>query len=196
VSRASRLGDGLADRANSVVQVVGRATPVPLGVRCGVFLAGLLAITVAYPGWVLFNRPGVLLLLLPVLPAVRPRGRFPTLVALVAVVGWLVATTAGAERVDLLGLLVLAAALYLLHSLAALAAVLPYDALVQPQVVARWVGRALAVVLGSAVLAIIVLAAAGRTGQGAGLAAALLGLGVAAALPGLLAWLWRRRPSR
>jgi hypothetical protein len=181
---------------DAVVRVAMRATPVPLGVRCGVFLAGLLAIAVAYPGWVMFSRPGFLLLLLPALPAVRPRGRFPTVVALAAVVGWLVATTAGAERVDLLSLLVLAGALYLLHSLAALAAVLPYDALVGPEVVARWVGRALAVVLGSAVLAILALAAAGRTGQGADLAAALFGLGVAAALPGLLAWLWRRRPSR
>jgi hypothetical protein len=178
-----------------VITVVTRATPVPLGVRCGVFMAGLVAIVVAYPGWVLFARPGVLLLLLPLLPAVRPRGPLPTLVALAAVVGWLVSTTVGDERVALSSLLVLTAALYLLHSLAALAAALPYDAVVAPEVVAGWLLRALAVLLASAVLAVLALAAAGRTGDRKALVAALLGLGVAAALPGLLAWLLRRRPS-
>jgi hypothetical protein len=173
--------------------MVRRATPVPLGVRCGVFLAGLVAVVLAYPVWVLLARPGFLLLFLPVLPAVRPRGRLPTVVVLVAVVGWLVATTVGGEAPALWRLLALSAALYLVHSLSALAAVLPYDAVVAPDVVARWVGRALAVLLGSAVLTILALSAAGRTGDRTALAAALVGLAVAAGLPGLLAWLWRRR---
>jgi hypothetical protein len=184
---------GLSDRAASTLQLVRRATPVPLGVRCGVFLAGLVAVVLAYPVWLLLARPGFLLLLLPVLPAVRPRGRLPTVVVLAAVVGWLVATTVGGEAPALWRLLALSAALYLVHSLSALAAVLPYDAAVAPDVVARWVGRALAVLLGSAVLTILALSAAGRTGDRTALAAALVGLAVAAGLPGLLAWLWRRR---
>jgi hypothetical protein len=184
---------GLSDRAASTLQLVRRATPVPLGVRCGVFLAGLVAVVLAYPVWLLLARPGFLLLLLPVLPAVRPRGRLPTVVVLAAVVGWLVATTVGGEAPALWRLLALSAALYLVHSLSALAAALPYDAAVAPDVVARWVGRALAVLLGSAVLTILALSAAGRTGDRTALAAALVGLAVAAGLPGLLAWLWRRR---
>ena len=43
------------------------------------------------------------------------------------------------ERIELWRLLGLAAPLYLAHSLAALAAVLPYDAVVAPEVLARWV---------------------------------------------------------
>jgi hypothetical protein len=192
VSRRSRWGTGIVDRTRDVATVVTRATPVPLGVRCGVFLAGLVAIVVAYPGWVLFARPGLLLLALPLLPALRPRGRLPTLLALAAVIGWLVSTTVGDGRVELWSLLVLTAALYLLHSLAALAAVLPYDAVVPPDVVGGWLLRALAVLLASAVLAVLALAAAGATGDRKALVAALLGLAVAAALPGLLAWLLRR----
>ena len=186
---------GLTDRASSTLQVVRRATPVPLGVRCGLFLAGLVAVVLAYPVWVLIARPGFLLLILPVLAALRPRGRLPSAVVLAAVVGWLVATTVGGEPPALWRLLALSAALYLVHSLAALAAVLPYDAVVARDVVARWVGRALAVLLGSAVLTIVALSAAGRTGDRTALAAALVGLAVAAGLPGLLAWLWRRRTA-
>jgi hypothetical protein len=186
---------GLSDRASSTIKVMRRATPVPLGVRCGVFLAGLVAVVLAYPVWVLLARPGFLLLVLPVLPALRPRGRLPSVVVLAAVVGWLVTTTVGGEAPALWRLLVLSAALYLVHTLSALAAVLPYDAVVAPDVVARWVGRALAVLLGSAVLTVIALSAAGRTGDRTALAAALVGLAVAAGLPGLLAWLWRRRTA-
>ena len=184
---------GLTDRASAVLLFLRRATPVPLGVRCGVLLAGLVAIVLAYPAWVLFARPGALLLLAPLLPALRPRGRLPTLVVLVAVVGWLVDTTVGGEAPALWRLLALGAALYLLHSLSALAAVLPYDAVVAPEVAALWLARALAVLLGSAVLSIVALYAAGRAGDGPALAAALVGLAVAAVVPGLLAWLWRRR---
>jgi len=187
-----RWSADVADRAGEIGRAVRRATPVPFGVRLGVFLAGLVAIVVAYPDWVLFHRTGSLVLLLPVLPALRPRGPLPTLVALAAVFGWLLATTAGARPVRLAPLLLFGAALYLLHSLAALAAVLPYDAVVPLEVVGRWVVRALAVLLGSAVLAILALGATARTGDRAVLVAALVGLAVAAALPTLLAWLWRR----
>jgi hypothetical protein len=110
-----------------------------------------------------------------------------------AIIGWLYATTVGEARIELWRLLALAGSLYLMHNLTALAAVLPYDAVVPLEVVARWVGRALGVVLGSAVLGILALMAAGGSGDGVALAASLLGLAVAMAVAGLLAWLWRRR---
>jgi hypothetical protein len=185
----------LTERARGVGRSALRATPVPLGVRCGVFLAGLVAVVLAYPAIVLFSRWGMLLLLVPLLPAAMPRGRAPTLLALLAVAGWLAATSAGAAPVALWRLLALAGSLYLLHSLAALAAVLPYDAVVPLEVAARWLGRALGVVLAAAVLAVAALGAVSRTGDRAVLAASLLGLGLAVAVAVLPVWLWRRAGS-
>ncbi|HYN96490.1 MAG TPA: hypothetical protein VES42_21830 [Pilimelia sp.] len=182
----------LAERARDVLTVVTRATPVPLAVRCAVFLAGLVAMVLAYPPVILFTRSGVLLLLAPVVPAVAPRGRATTGVALLVVSGWVVATTAYGEPIALWRLLALAAALYLLHSLAALAAVLPYDAFVAPAAVARWVLRAAGVVLAASVLAITALAAAGRAPAVAALAATVVGLAFAVGVAALLAWLARR----
>ena len=60
------------------------------------------------------------------------------------------------------------------------------------QVVVRWVGRALGVLLGSAVLAVAVLTVVGGTGDRAILLAALLGLAVAVLVAVLLVHLWRR----
>jgi hypothetical protein len=180
------------ERLRAVAVAAGRATPIPLGVRCAVFLAGLVGIVLAYPDWLLFSRIGALLLLAPLLPALLPRGRFPAVVALLVVAGWLVATAGGGAPVRLSRLLALAGALYALHSLAALAAVLPYDAVVPIEVISRWLGRSMAVVLASAVLAVAALLAAGGTGDRAVLAASLFGLALAVAVAALLAWLWRR----
>jgi hypothetical protein len=183
----------LTERARSAADAAQRATPVPLGVRCGVFLAGLVAIVLAYPPEILFSRFGSLLLVVPLLPAAFPRGRTPTLVVVLAILGWLYATTVADTSIALWRLLTLAWAMYLLHNLAALAAALPYDAVVPLEVVARWVGRTLGVLLGAAVLGILALSAAGSTGDQPVLAASLLGFAVAVAVAALLAWLWRRR---
>lgn len=181
------------ERLRAIVSDATRMTAVPFGTRCAVLVAGIVSLVIAYPGWLLLSRPGMLLLFAPVLPALLPKGRSTTAVALLALAGWLVSTTVDETPVRLWRVLALAASLYLLHSLAALAAVLPYDALVPAELVTGWLGRAFAVILASAVLAVSVLAAAARTGDRAVLAAALVGLAVAVALTALLATLWRRR---
>jgi len=102
-------------------------------------------------------------------------------------------TAESGERIELWRLLGLAAFLYLAHSLAALAAALPYDAVVAPEVLFRWIARALAVVLAAAALGVVLVAVAGLGGGRTLLAAALGGLVVAVGLAGLLGWLARRR---
>jgi hypothetical protein len=183
----------MIDRVHAIRTVAARATVAPLLVRVGVFLSALLAFTFAYPAEILAGRPLLLLLLAAALPALAPRGAAPTLVVLAAVGGWLLSTTGYGEPIVLWRLVGLAALLYLTHTLAALAAALPYDAVVAPEMVARWVSRALAVVLGSAVLSVLLLFAAGRGGDDPFLVAALAGLAVAVAVAALLAWLLRRR---
>lgn len=184
---------GLLDRVRSVQTMANRAAATPLLVRCAVFLSTLVALVVAYPATVVASRALLALLLVALLPAVAPRRVGATVAVLVAVAGWLLSTSWYDEPIALWRLLALAGTLYLTHSLAALAALLPYDAQVAPDVVARWALRALVVVLASAVLAVLLLAVAGRSGDRTLLLAALGGLATAVTAAALLNWLLRRR---
>ena len=80
-----------------------------------------------------------------------------------------------------------------MHTLAALAAVLPYDSVVSPDVLLRWVGRAGWVLLGTGVLAAFVVVVPTYLGGRTYLVASLLGLAVMAATVAYLARLVRRR---
>ncbi|SDY73489.1 hypothetical protein SAMN05444365_103293 [Micromonospora pattaloongensis] len=182
----------MIDRVRLLRTAANRATLAPVLVRVAVFLSALLSFAFAYPVPLLTGRSLLLLLAVAALPALAPRRAAPTVVVLVAVGGWLLATTGYGEPVVLWRLLGLAGFLYLTHTLAALAAALPYDAVVAPEMVGRWVARALGVLLGSAVLAVLLLFVAGRGGDRPFLAAALAGLAVAVAVAALLARLLRR----
>jgi hypothetical protein len=96
------------------------------------------------------------------------------------------------EPVQFWRLVTVAGLLYLAHSLAALAAGLPYDAVVAPEVLAGWLVRALLVVAASAMLALVVLVFGEVVRGGGYLAASLVGLVAATALAAVLAWLLRR----
>jgi len=174
--------------------VLRRLTPEPVLVRAALYLAGVTGLLVAAPAALLSGRGALVLVgLLAAIPVLAPGGRWVTVVALVAVAGWLVATSRYGEPVTAGRVLALGAALYLLHSLAALAAALPHDAVVAPGAVVRWLARVLAVVLGSALLSAAVLTAlAGVGGRGGYLAATVAGLAVATGLAALLSWTARR----
>lgn len=185
--------DILTDRLQRVQTVVTRATLEPLLVRIGVFGALVLAMSVAVPFELLVTRYGVPLLLVAVIPAFAPRGAAPSLAMIGIVAAWVLSTAESGQRIELWRLLGLTAFLYLAHSLAALAASLPYDAVVAPEVVVRWIARALAVVLAAAALGVVLVSVAGIGGGDTLLAAAFGGLVVAVGLAGLLGWLARRR---
>jgi hypothetical protein len=182
----------MLDSVQRIRDAVGRVTPGPLLVRAGIFLTALGALLTASPAAVVGSRYLVGLVLLAALPMISPRGRAATYVALITVAGWLLATMGFEEPVTLLRLFGITAMLYLMHSLTALAAVLPHDAVTAPDVLSRWVGRALLVLAASAVpaLAVVVIADAAR---GAYLLASVLGLVAAVTIAGLLAHLQRRR---
>jgi len=88
--------------------------------------------------------------------------------------------------------LALATCLYLGHTLTALAAVLPYDALVNLDVLTGWLTRAVAVILISAVLTVIALGLSSDLAGGAFLIATLVGLAGAVSATLLLTRLLRR----
>jgi hypothetical protein len=183
---------GIGARMVRARTVVGRASQLPLLVRGGVFVATLAAFVVGYPMEVVAGRGVALLVLAAAWPAVAPRGHGATATAVLAVGGWVLNTTFFGTPVTLLPVLSLATLLYLAHTLAALAAALPYDGVVDVSVVTRWLLRAAGVVLAAAVLTVAVLAAVGRTGGELYLAATIAGLGLAVTVAGLLSWLLRR----
>jgi hypothetical protein len=183
----------LVDRLRAMTALAARATAVPLLVRCGIVLVALTALAVAFPPAVFFGPTLGLLVIVALAPAVAPDRAAPTAAVLLVAGGWLLSTTGYGEPAALWRLLALATALYLLHSLCALACHLPYDAVVDVEAVAAWLLRALGVVLGSAVLSVLLLGLAGRTVPLPADMALFAGLAVAVAAAALLGWLRRRR---
>ncbi|WP_229399731.1 hypothetical protein [Micromonospora okii] len=185
--------EAVTERARAARSAVHRVSAVPLLVRGGVFVTVLAGLLLAYPAQVLTGRPLAALAVVALLPSLGPGRVWSTFAALVTVGGWLLATEGYDRPIALWRLLAVAAALYLAHSLAALAALLPYDAVVDPELVVRWLTRAGAVLLASAVLGVLLMLVATVGGDRGFLAATIAGLLVAVALSALLGWLFRRR---
>jgi hypothetical protein len=183
---------GLLRRLSRIPAVVRRATVLPVLVRCGIALAGLLALVVAWPTGLLASQFVVPLLVIVVWPAFAPRGRGATFAALVVVAGWLLDTAGYDSRVALWRVVSIATLLYLGHTLTALAAVLPYDAVVNLDVPGLWLGRALIVVLISAVLTVLALGLTADLDGDAFQLATVVGLAAATGVTVLLVRLTRR----
>ncbi|MFC8615155.1 hypothetical protein ACFT9M_01875 [Micromonospora purpureochromogenes] len=184
--------NAVTERVRALRAAVNRVSLAPLLVRAGIFLTVLVGLLLAYPVEIFSARALLALTVVAVLPGVAPRRGWPTFAALVTVGGWVIASAGFDRPIALWRLLAVAAALYLAHTLCALAAVLPYDAVVDPDLVLRWLSRAGVVILATAVVGVI-LAWLGEIGGGAGFqAATVAGLLVAVGLSGLLGWLLRR----
>lgn len=182
----------LRERLDRTRRVLGRATVLPFSVRAGIGLVMILAMSVAWPADLVFGRPGVLLGLVGLYPAVAPRGHGPTAAIIIAAAGWLLDTTLYGEPVTIWRVVSLAALAYLVHTLAALAAALPYDAIVQIGVLTGWLLRAAGVILIASVLIVVTLGLATELTGRQSLAANLVGLGAASAATLLLTRLVRR----
>jgi hypothetical protein len=182
----------IAARIGRTRTALGRATALPFLLRCAIALCGLVAMSVAWPESLLASQYFLPVGVVAIYPAFAPRGRGATVSALVVVGGWLLDTVGFDARVALWRVLVLATVLYLGHSLTALAAVLPYDAIVNLDVVGLWLVRALAVVVVSAVLTVVALGLSAELAGDAFLVATLIGLAGAVGATMLISRLLRR----
>jgi len=190
VNPLEQLGQLIAGRVRRLRLMAARAMPGPMLVRLVVWVSALAALALAYPLSVLLDlRGAAAIVAVALLAALGPQTRLVSFVILIAAFGWVAATTYYAEPVTPWRLAAVAGALYLTHTGAALAAVLPYDTVVSPGVLAGWALRALAVVAATAVLSLLALLGAGVLGDRTSVLAAVAG--VAAAIP--LAWLLARR---
>jgi hypothetical protein len=181
------------DRIARLKRIIARATAWPFAVRLTVFAAAMLAQGFAYPARTLLGGPLVAMVLLAALPALWPRTAAVSTFWLITVTGWIFATTLLDGVTTLTRLVGLSVCLYVVHTGAALAAVLPYDAVVDPVVVARWLLRAAVIVAGSLGLSVAALFAVSDLSNRTYLVATLLGLVPAVAVVWLLAVVSRRR---
>lgn len=191
VTGLKEMRNGLADRIGWLRTRVARASAVPLLVRAGAWLAGVAALALALPAELLLSGPGLVLLVVTALPALAPRRSLVTVVVLVPVGGWLVSTGWYGGQPALWRLVGLAGLLYVGHSCAALAAALPYDAIVSPGVLRRWFLRLGLVLAVTSVLGGYAMLAGELLRGRATVLATLVGLAVAVGVAAVLA---RRAP--
>lgn len=169
-----------------------RATPGPLVVRGALCFATITALALAAPSGLLLGRAAPVVLCGALLVTLAPRSRIVSFVLVGAAVGWLLSTTVFDDRVLAWRLVALAAAMYVVHTLAALAAVLPYDAVIPPGVLAAWLVRASLIAAISASLGILALIEARRL---VGPTYVLASIG-AVLITGLLVWVLTRSVRR
>lgn len=187
------VGTGVRDRAVDFLTMVRRTAPGPAVARlcAAIAAAGALIVAAPPPLRTAGSMAGFLVIAAGV--GFLPRTRWTTIVILLAVTEWLVSTIGYGEPVTMVRIGVLAAGIYAMHSAAALAAVLPYDAIVAPGVLLRWLVRSVAVVVGSLAIALGGMAVLQQLRPAPTLVAPVIGSLIAAALAGLLAWHLRRR---
>jgi hypothetical protein len=182
----------VTDRVRLARQKAGRWAAGPLLVRGLLLAAGVTTLALATPGPLLLGKGAPAVLAVALLVAVAPRGRLVSVLLLTAATSWLISTIAFHEHIAAARLVGLAAAMYLVHSLAALAAVLPYDAVLPPGVLAGWLLRAATVAGCCAAIGLGALVEAPGTG-GPGY---LLGSIVGVAVVGVLVWVLARTARR
>lgn len=157
---------------------IARVTPVPLILRAIVFVSALLGLWLAAPAEISTPRLVLGMALLAALPGLFPGTRVVDLVMVTVLVGWVVTTLVAGENAEPWRVFGIAAALYLTHSAAALAAVLPYDAVVDSQVPLRWAARCGLVIASAGVLTAVIVVIARTVTPGNSVVVLLVGLGV------------------
>jgi hypothetical protein len=186
------LAGYFSERAGRVRAKAERASAAPLLVRGAVTVFAALSLVLAFPAEVMRNFAAIVLAgIVALLPAVFPRSRLVGLAVFACAFGWVLGTLVYGESVSVPRLIGLSTALYLMHSLAALAAVLPYDAIVSPGVLSGWLLRAGGIVAVSALVSVAMLLLVKVTLGPVFLVASLVGVLAA----GALAYLVARRAS-
>lgn len=179
-----------------IVTAWSRITPATLLVRLVTFVLTALALTMAIPSFLFSVKFIAVAFLGAALVALAPGSRIVTLMLLGAYAGWGAAWMGRLGEISAVELVAFGSLAYLAHSSATLAALIPYDAVVSPEVLYRWYLRALGVVAASAVISLMLIVAVWSAGETGGTAiASLAGLAAAVALVVVGVRLARRRAT-
>jgi hypothetical protein len=189
------MGAGLVNRVVALVVETRRTTAPVLLLRTAVTVTLLVAAAVALPSGVVLSGLFVPFVALAVLAGLFPRTRLVGLALLATAAAWFATSFAVSGSIPIARVLVLAAALYIAHSCAALAAVLPHDCVVAADTIGRWASRMLLVLAASLALGALGLALVGHLRSVSSIIGPIVGSLIAAGIAGLLAWQLRRPAS-
>jgi hypothetical protein len=185
------------DSVAASVRAIRRLTLGGLGLRLLVFVAGASALLLAMPARVYSVVPAlvvVVVVAVPVVPALLPGSWVVLAVELLVVGGWVVGTAASSgPGVEFLTVLGLAVALYVHHSASGFAAAVPLNVRLLPGVVRRWLVRTGVVLGATALLAGVTVPFGSRVGEVSTVVVPALGVLLAVAVAGLLAYVVRDR---
>lgn len=191
----AEMAAGLRGRVLSLREKVRRTSPGPALVRVTAAGAAFVALCLAVPLRLLVSPALGVIFILAIGVGLAPRTRWVTVVLLLVVVAWLVTTAMTGVPIEAWRLIGLTGSLYVAHTAAAFAAVLPYDAVLSAVALRRWAGRVAAVVGVSLTLGLAGIAFADQFTGRAGVLVPLVGIAGGIGLVVLMAWLyWRRQP--
>jgi hypothetical protein len=188
----TELGKDLIDRLINVIRRIRRIQPGPALMRLAAGAAAMGALLVAAPAAAAQSSQAGLLVPFAIVVVFFPRTRWVGIAALVSVLLWLLATIADDGPPPLWRLGALAGILYVMHSAAAVAAVLPYDAVVAGRVLLRWAARTIAVTAVSVAIGLGGYAVVDRLPTQRSIIGPIVGAVLAAMLVGMLALQLRR----
>jgi len=187
------VGGAVRTRVVYLIQISRRLSAGPAFMRLTAAAGALIAVCAAAPTPLLLSPQISIALPVALGVGLWPRTRWVGLVGLLALGMWVLTTVGFSEPVTPWRLVVLASGLYTMHAAAAMASVLPYDAVVAPVVLLRWAARTLTTLVASLTLGLGGLIIVSRLHAAQTLAAPIAGAIVAAGLAGMLAWLLLRR---
>jgi hypothetical protein len=163
----SLLAD-IGTRIDQVGRLYRRASLAPALVRVVILAAASVSLLLAFP-------PVVFLQLLIFLPALFPRTMMTTVFIGCTVLLWLISSGVNPDTVGVWRVCGLAIALYVVHIGSALAAVLPYDAVLTPGVFGPWILRVVVVAVLTTVVGLFISGLEQVVSGGSGSIAATLG---------------------
>ncbi len=134
----SQLWAGVEGRIDQATRMYKRAALGPALVRLVILVAASAALFLAFP-----VEPALQCAI--IVPILFPRTFLTTAFILLTVLLWLVSTGVAPDRISLWRVCALAIALYVVHIGAALASVLPFDAVLTPGLFRPWLLRILLV---------------------------------------------------
>jgi hypothetical protein len=167
------IGRFIGSRVDRVRDRAARAMLGPMLVRLVLWLSGVFAIVVGFPFSLLSDpRYVIFALLAGAVPALWPRIPVVSVLLFTVVVGFVLSGASPAPQ----RVIAVAALIYLVHTGAALAAVLPYDAVVAPVVLVGWLVRAFGVITATVVIAVGLSVLKPWTSLGGSLVASIVGV--------------------